>query len=391
MIDVPLSKIDLATIDALISNGVTESQTLDFKADLSLTTPDDKKEFLKDVSAFANAAGGDLVLGVTQDKATGAANGRPGIAIPKFDSWMQTLENLLHSSIDPRLPAVAFHPIPLGGDLFVVVLRIRQSWYGPHRVELGRSKFYGRHSAGVFEMNVTQLRNAFTLSDTLTKRVQDFRDERLARIVSNAGAIGLKEGAKLVVHACPIASFAGQIQLSQSTLQSDGALMTPLGSSGTNFSNVLEGFMTYSGREDDPTSRAYTLSLRNGVVEFVTTFTPTQTEKGTIQRYLWLGDVEAGMISAFDKFMKYYKFVGITPPLYAFVSIVDALGYDVRRDSYGRPQPLRRHDLMLPEVEVTDESFDCYRELKPTCDILWNAFGYSGSPNFRSGAWRRPT
>ena len=56
-----------ADIDALVANRVEEGIQLDFKSALVGGTNDDKKKFLADICAFANAQGGDLVLGVQED------------------------------------------------------------------------------------------------------------------------------------------------------------------------------------------------------------------------------------------------------------------------------------------------------------------------------------
>ena len=56
----PLETVTSADIDALVTNGRSESTQLDYKLTLPRGTDDDKKEFLADVSAFANTLGGDI-------------------------------------------------------------------------------------------------------------------------------------------------------------------------------------------------------------------------------------------------------------------------------------------------------------------------------------------
>ncbi len=56
-------------IDQLIADGVEENLTLDYKAAGSLAKTDSKrKEITKDVSAFANSAGGTVIYGVREHK-----------------------------------------------------------------------------------------------------------------------------------------------------------------------------------------------------------------------------------------------------------------------------------------------------------------------------------
>src|SRR5687767_2839466 len=56
--------IEKADIDQLVTNQVTERRTLDYKQSLPGGSDGDKKEFLADVSSFANASGGYLIFGI---------------------------------------------------------------------------------------------------------------------------------------------------------------------------------------------------------------------------------------------------------------------------------------------------------------------------------------
>ena len=83
------AQIDRSYIDDLILNGVSESINLDYKQDLILAKDDDKKEFLADVSSFANAAGGDLIYGISekrdeQGKTTGIPEKSDGLRNPIY-------------------------------------------------------------------------------------------------------------------------------------------------------------------------------------------------------------------------------------------------------------------------------------------------------------------
>ena len=67
MLPAQLDSVDEGHLNALVTNGVPESRSLEFKAKLVWGTESERKEFLADVSAFANAGGGDLVLGIEED------------------------------------------------------------------------------------------------------------------------------------------------------------------------------------------------------------------------------------------------------------------------------------------------------------------------------------
>ena len=105
----PLEQITKADIDALINEKRAESKTLEYKMKLSDQTEDAKKEFLADISSFANASGGDAIYGIESDKdANGKNNGQPKavapIISPNSDATKLLLESSIRDGIAPRLP-----------------------------------------------------------------------------------------------------------------------------------------------------------------------------------------------------------------------------------------------------------------------------------------------
>jgi len=70
-------------VDALIADSVGESKTLEYKQELPGPKDDDKREFLADVSSFANASGGDIIYGIkVAVDASGKKTGAPDSVVP---------------------------------------------------------------------------------------------------------------------------------------------------------------------------------------------------------------------------------------------------------------------------------------------------------------------
>ena len=109
MIPKSLDAIDKATIDALVAARVPERRTLDYKEKLPGTGDDEKREFLYDISSFANAAGGDLIFGVRDERGsdgnpTGVPESAPGLSRrDNLSADIARLENVIQSSIAPRI------------------------------------------------------------------------------------------------------------------------------------------------------------------------------------------------------------------------------------------------------------------------------------------------
>lgn len=60
MIPKPLERVEGGDIDLLLTGNVQDGRTIDYKRDLPGGSDSDRKEFLADVSSFANTVGGDL-------------------------------------------------------------------------------------------------------------------------------------------------------------------------------------------------------------------------------------------------------------------------------------------------------------------------------------------
>ena len=207
MIPKQFDDITKADIDALLATGVPEGRTIEYKLTLPGNTDQDKKEFLADISSFANAAGGDLLYGVAAQK--GIPTAIPGLEITDADAEIQRLDSMIQAGIDPRIPGVrikGMNGFPQGP---VLLVRIPQSWTSPHMVTFkGTSRFHTRNSAGKYQMDVTEIRAAFLMAEAIPERIRRFRDSRLSKIVAGETPLPMDSGAKMILHLLPVSSFS---------------------------------------------------------------------------------------------------------------------------------------------------------------------------------------
>ena len=99
---IPRARLDAVTeadLQALIDHEVRESRTLDYKRDWP-TERDARVEIAKDVCAFANSLGGDLVFGIREEG--GAAAGIVPLRLSNLDADLLTLTNALHDLLESR-------------------------------------------------------------------------------------------------------------------------------------------------------------------------------------------------------------------------------------------------------------------------------------------------
>jgi hypothetical protein len=109
-----LDAIDRSDIESLVLNNVAEGRTTEYKEALPGGKDSDKKEFLADVSSFANASGGDLYYGVEEHR---AANGSPtgvpasagGLALPNADVEIRRVAWMPTDKKKPNRTTVQFH------------------------------------------------------------------------------------------------------------------------------------------------------------------------------------------------------------------------------------------------------------------------------------------
>src|SRR5450759_5391629 len=134
-----------ADLEALHSGGIKESLTLEYKASPAVDGTDKSKlEMVRDVSAFANADGGQIVYGMTEDKNRMPAGLDTGIDSKRFPPiWF---EQVLQQSIKPPVHGLLIHEIPLGGTdgRVAVVIDIPPGTGDPHQA--ADHKYYRRHN-----------------------------------------------------------------------------------------------------------------------------------------------------------------------------------------------------------------------------------------------------
>ena len=373
---VSLDQLTEANLQALVENGVPESRDLEFKRDAVGRDDAAKKEFLKDVSALANTAGGDLIIGLEEDD--GVAIALRGVTVAPADEEVRRLESMLQDSLEPRLIGTRMRAIPLTAGGYVLVIRVQKSWNAPHRVVYQRTnRFYGRNAGGVYELGVEQLRAAFLGASEVERSLGEFRLERLARFRSGVGP-KLSGLGHLVVHFAPLQAPAGGIDLRVAADPNTG--VKPMVPTGWDQLPNFDGIFLPAGRPDEDGRRFWMAQIfRDGRLEVGRggmTFSRAQAEP----RLLSYADSVKELIESVPQYCRALNRAGASSPFLGMVSLLDVGGSVMRDDQRLRLSydPLDRDDLLFDPFLIEDLTFNdgWQRVLRPMLDAWWNAYGW---------------
>ncbi len=383
MINKPLEQITIADINELKENSVAEGKSIEYKEKIKVKTDSEKKEFLADVSSFANTIGGDLIFGIEERK--GVPVNIMGIIISDKDKEISRLENIIRDGIEPRIQ-YSIWPIELENKNIVLIIRINKSWIGPHRVIYqSHDKFYARNSSGKYPMDTMELRTAFNLSETLVEKIRNFRLQRISEISTNQTPIPFRKGGKIILHSIPFEAFSPNIKYDLDIIANNPSKLLPLNAGIDESRYNLEGFLTYSLEEGNK-SLSYAQIYRNGIIEAV---------EGALLETANIPIVafEKELLISIPRFLKTQKELGIFLPIFIFLSLAGVEEYLIETEKRfilrGKHYHIDRDILNLPESVIDDFETNPEEVLRPMFDIIWNACGYPRSSNFsKDGKWR---
>jgi hypothetical protein len=367
---------------ALIADGELEGKTIDYKRDQVGRSDPEKREFLYDVSSFANTIGGHLIFGM--DERDGAPTNLIGLPGVNSDDEVLRLEQMIRDGIRPPIVGVQSKPVHLASGNVAIVMHIPKSWNPPHQVTYQKAfRFYARGSNGKYQLEVDELRSIFAFSASAADRMKLFRIERLAKIVAGDTPVSLESGAKMVTHILPLAAFTTRHVVELNLLLQDlSSLVGIMGTGGSPLFN-LDGLMLSSRHAN---GARYVEVFRDGCIEVISNFSEEASRRASLPSPAF----ERVTISQLYHGKKMFQYLGVAPPIIIMLTLVGMRGWRIMARSDGSAGMFDRDPVFLPELVL--ETFDNLNqdELKPLLDTAWNAAGSAGSPNYdRDGRRKR--
>ncbi len=385
---ISLNELNSLTIDhikKLLENKIPEGKLIDYKEKLSTSTYDEKKEFLADVSSFANAGGGNLIYGIQEE--SGIPIDIPGFEVDNVDSEILKLENLIRDCTEQRIQGVAIKSLTIVSNKVVFVIYIPKSFNPPHVVKIGSHwRFYSRNSAGKYPLEVSELKSIISLSTSVQERIRNFRIERISKIKNKDLEIPISDEPKFIYHIIPISSFAMEASINLAKFEHANFRY--------NLFYDLPKVFNYDGilihnHKDNYDASMYIQIFRNGAIEVYASYLHNVSKK-VIHR----NGFEKELIENIPKYISIINFFELTSPYIIFFSILDIKDYEIKLYEYEHMKEMQnraftQNDLLLPEIFIEDDVItNLPLKLKPFFDPIWNAAGHPQSPNFNAqGEW----
>lgn len=368
-----------ADLQRLIDDEEAEGPHLEFKRELPKGDQGGRHELAADVSALANSGGGDVIFGMDE-----AADGLAGAIVPcpgDADQEARRLLDMLGSLVEPRLPGLQVHPVAVDGG-FVVVVRVPQSWAGPHRVKTNQH-FFIREGGRKRQLDIPEIRGLFLRTESQSQKVRDFRTDRLGAILAGRAPVLLMPGATQVLHLIPTQAALGLMSVDPipyTQRQTLPVFETAGKRAGLNIDGAIAAHRN-SGQGTD----AYSQFFRNGFFEAVkvdewdadgaTSLSGTSFEDAVIQ-----------LVTAFREELSRTGHPSEMTVMWSLQG-ADRTKLTQTRDFRKITGRFDRPTIVLPDVLLLAEE-PVERALRPLFDLMWQAAGQTGSLSYDSlGHW----
>jgi hypothetical protein len=399
MLDKRPDEITLTDLENLVTTRQSEGQRLDFKLQVDYKG-EGKREFLRDVTSFANTRGGYLVIGVQEENAEAIA--LSGIDIDDPDKEVLRVDSIIRDNTEPKLFGFLTRTFKLQNGKYALVIYVPRSSNPPHRMQ--GDQFFARGSNGKYPLSVDQLRQVFTRGASRLERLQAFVESRVALASGSEGRGPVRfSGAngRTIVHIIPLASLEGEVAIPVGTdlMKQVNPSLYPYGpTNGWNSGYNADGLI-FHGKEN------YTQLFRNGILEGGDSVMIQPFKAANPQLIIIPEWIEVQTVGWIEQGLRVFQKLEITPPYTIALSMIGVSDATISTTLRGstRTSTVGREPLFLPNVTLEDlmgltgESLNdaniseaIGNKLRPIFDALWQSCGYSGSPNYPSGNWIPP-
>lgn len=375
-------QLSLDTFYSFVEEKVSESNKIEFKKFSFLDgkiTPEQKEKLEKEIAAFANADGGTIYIGIdeSKDKVASQVIG-VGCGTDKFDEIQLAIQSRLLAKVHPRIYGISMQCFPLSDTDMVMTITVPKSISRPHAVNDGnKDNFYIRHSNGVTNMSLDDLRREILSSVSYQNEIKKFRQDRVGMIISNEYIRHLQDGAKLVLHIIPLWSleFGNSVDLSALNSWTGSDPFRPMSGGGYNTVFCADGKYAFSIPYNSNYVESSILFMRTGIVEVVDARMMNYRIE-LKETYQWC-EIENLLNRKLADYSNLVDKFDIPKPWYISVCIANGKGYWT--NSYGEDSEMLHSDYIQAVDVIWNDGQALSDIIQPCFDSLANAFGFSKS------------
>lgn len=398
------NQITESTLLRLCEDKVVERRDLEYKAAFpNLKRRKSKRDFLRDIAAFANTIGGDIIYGIKESKGVpedleGARNsGFAFVTATEIDEFKRQVIETVQTNLEPPIQGLDFHPVPLLNRKLALVIRVPRSFLRPHTITFqDDNRFFLRESGNKRHMDIREIRQAFLGSAALAERVRGHHNSRVAWLNQGPSRQKISYSPRFILHAIPFSAFdlSSGIDISNTDLLKKHfmPLLPQKHHKIVEHRYNIDGFLSFNGRTQ------LTQVFRNGIIE---SFTTNLFHTAAPPHLLRIPHIEKLIFETLPMWIEGLSALGVIPPVSimasacninnAFLLKTEKDGGFIRRLPEDDHLIIDRDVLTFTDALVNNFTTPLGKTLRPLFDSIWNAGGWPNDPYFDSdGQWVQP-
>ena len=371
-------------IAQLLIDGVPESVILEYKRDLPGGTDEERKEFLADVSALANTAGGVILFGIDEERdSDNRPTGIPkdpvyGVTIPNEDALKRDVSARILDGLNPRLlPHVEMQSVQVAGRT-VFAIGIARSLNAPHAVWFKKNgRFFRRNASGKYQVDPQELKRMFLEYAEWGNDAEAFRRDRIAKIRDRHVLLNLDVARLTVMHILPLGRLKERVDIFSAGRENMPHRYLPEQGLGAalDFHPNFDGFIVFDV-SSKPLSTGFVQLLGCGGIEFCTTKLHWEDKGAIVYNTPGLFHCIRNYIPSMTQRMK--SDWQLQPPFAALVTVLNVQNLRSLRFEYGMQvasaEVFQQPDLYFPPTILSEDPVT-EGDLKPLTNSVLQASG----------------
>jgi hypothetical protein len=382
-----------------------DDQYIEFKQENYDDSDNEKtKKLLKHVSAFANASGGMLLLGVAETNST--ASDLLGVDLLNPQKQVESMQQKITSGLEPILSGIRIKPIPLSSGKYVVAIAVPQSINRPHRAVLAKGgRFCIRRNSESTDMTYDELKRLFLDSAGVEDRVRQMQEKSRDAFGAEKKQFPSAGSGTLALHVMPLSARGRTLDV-RANLAQQRANFLPRAPENARWSANFKGIGGGWERRAQPNTGHFdqwerVQIHRNGMIEnwSGSYFGGRRQMYGSLPQgnrtkesyYVFeVGRVFDHVFCALPAYLRGLEAAGFYPPYAVTLTLLDFTG-PLEIEIHKTHSTDHAHNILLEPIYLEQPALtgEWRGVLRPIFDQMWNAFGQPACPYFDDdGNWR---